>query len=627
VGTVDGLWDNTTANWKDGAPPNATGPDTTYTVGDNVFFTDNFAGSNTTISPQGSSTNATNITFVHVPGTVATNYTFNRSGDLPASGVTPFGANSGTGTAQVLTLDTGFLGKVSLRARANSTSFGSVIIRSGTLELNDGGALPGNAGNSANNPGPVTLAGGTLAINVNTAGNVQPASSQLAGTLTVTADSTLANTSADTSGGPYRIWGSATAAAVNVQSGVTLTIAPGAVGSRLDSNLSGSVGTFSLGANSGVLRLGSPGSGGVNATFDAGTNGGIIRAGNTTVNLGALTGAAGTRVEAQDSAGPGTDTISVGGKNVDATFNGVIADGVNTTAARTAAVTKVGTGVQTLAGVNTYTGETTVNAGTLRVTGSIASSSGVTVNDGVYDAATTQTLKSLTVTGTGLAQVSSTGAATTVLKTANLVVDTNSSATNTAAVDLGTHAMVVDYAAGNSPLASIKAAVKSGYASGAWTGPGIRSVAAAASASAGSRNRAVGYGEASALYGAAGGNFLGQSVDGDAIVLRYTVAGDATLDGTVNFDDLLSLAKNYNSSGAAVTYAQGDFDYNDTVNFDDLLVLAKNYNQALPAASLAQFSPAFQADVAAAFAQVPEPATAGVLAAGCIGLMVRRRRR
>src|SRR5687768_193633 len=134
-GAVDGAWDITTPNWKDGAPPG--GAETTYAVGDAVFFTDNFSGTNTTIYPLAPSTNAASMTFVHVPGTSATNYTFNRGGDLPVAGTTPFGANPAPGAPQVLTLEAGFLGQVNLRARANSASNGETFIRGGILEIND----------------------------------------------------------------------------------------------------------------------------------------------------------------------------------------------------------------------------------------------------------------------------------------------------------------------------------------------------------------------------------------------------------------------------------------------------------------------------------------------------------
>jgi hypothetical protein len=58
------------------------------------------------------------------------------------------------------------------------------------------------------------------------------------------------------------------------------------------------------------------------------------------------------------------------------------------------------------------------------------------------------------------------------------------------------------------------------------------------------------------------------------------IPGDANADGVVNFNDLLVLAKNYNSAPA--TWSQGDFNGDRAVNFYDLLILSKNYNQTAP---------------------------------------------
>jgi cyclophilin family peptidyl-prolyl cis-trans isomerase len=84
----------------------------------------------------------------------------------------------------------------------------------------------------------------------------------------------------------------------------------------------------------------------------------------------------------------------------------------------------------------------------------------------------------------------------------------------------------------------------------------------------------------------------------------YVLAGDANRDRTVNFDDLLVVAKNYNKVG--VTYAEGDLNYDGLVNFDDLLVLAKAYNKTL-AAPLAA-APALEASTVTA-AVAPTTAT------------------
>jgi len=102
-----------------------------------------------------------------------------------------------------------------------------------------------------------------------------------------------------------------------------------------------------------------------------------------------------------------------------------------------------------------------------------------------------------------------------------------------------------------------------------------------------------------------------------------TIPGDVNGDGSVGFDDLITLARNYGRSG---TLAQGDLNNDGSIGFDDLVILARHYGQYLTAAQLGQFPPAFQADVERAFAQVPEPATAASLAIFGAALLLRCRR-
>lgn len=68
---------------------------------------------------------------------------------------------------------------------------------------------------------------------------------------------------------------------------------------------------------------------------------------------------------------PGT-VLSTGANNSSTTFSGVISGA--------AGLTKVGTGIFTLSGINSYAGPTTINAGTLALTGSITSDTTVSAN-------------------------------------------------------------------------------------------------------------------------------------------------------------------------------------------------------------------------------------------------------
>jgi hypothetical protein len=88
----------------------------------------------------------------------------------------------------------------------------------------------------------------------------------------------------------------------------------------------------------------------------------------------------------------------------------------------------------------------------------------------------------------------------------------------------------------------------------------------------------------------------------------FILAGDANRDRVINFDDLLTVARNYNK--IAATYADGDFNYDGTVNFADLLILTRAYNATLPAA--APPAPIASASVPPSLAAVDDDAAANV---------------
>lgn len=148
-------------------------------------------------------------------------------------------------------------------------------------------------------------------------------------------------------------------------------------------------------------------------------------------------------------------------------------------------------------------------------------------------------------------------------------------------LDLNDNAMIVDYPeGGTSPLGlptttgSIFAMIRSGYADGAWTGPGINSSIAAADPQTG-----LGFGEAASIFSSFPADFLGQSVDNSAVLIRHTVTGDANLDGTVNLADFNRLAENFEQS--SVPYSHGDFNYDGTVDLADFNALAGNFGRSV----------------------------------------------
>jgi hypothetical protein len=134
-----------------------------------------------------------------------------------------------------------------------------------------------------------------------------------------------------------------------------------------------------------------------------------------------------------------------------------------------------------------------------------------------------------------------------------------------ATLDLADGGLVYDYAGTTPVLAYVRD--RAGYAAGTWTGPGILSSSAASSAG----HWAVGFAEARDVLTFSGGvsSFMGTFVDDSAVIVRTTVLGDATLDGAVNFDDLLALAKHYNASGDAAVWAAGDFTYDGAAYDED----------------------------------------------------------
>lgn len=171
--------------------------------------------------------------------------------------------------------------------------------------------------------------------------------------------------------------------------------------------------------------------------------------------------------------------------------------------------------------------------------------------------------------GTGArAQLSGPGVPTTRVTSANFAGGR---------LDLRNGKFIYNYT-GASPIASIRNALLTGRNGGAWNGTGINS-------SFITSGKTIGYAEASEVKTSFPATFGGFSnVDNTSVLVGYTLLGDANLDNTVNFDDLLRLAQNYSTSATGRVWSQGDFNYDGVTNFDDLLALSQQYgNTALSA--------------------------------------------
>jgi hypothetical protein len=187
-----------------------------------------------------------------------------------------------------------------------------------------------------------------------------------------------------------------------------------------------------------------------------------------------------------------------------------------------------------------------------------------------------------------------------------------------ASLDITNNHLFINYGTGADPQPTILSYLKSGYNGGAWNGPGIDSSSAAANI-----HNALGFAD-SADQGNPASLASGQ------IEVKYTLYGDANLDGTVNGDDFTILLGNLGKS--VPSWDRGDFNYDGVVSGDDFTLLLSNLGKqvtgadvSLPASDLVAID-AFAA-ANGFMADVPEPTSLTLLFASGIGLMARRRRK
>jgi hypothetical protein len=200
-----------------------------------------------------------------------------------------------------------------------------------------------------------------------------------------------------------------------------------------------------------------------------------------------------------------------------------------------------------------------INGGALNVGSAAQLGGGALVN---YTAGTFDVAGALNMTGN--ARINTTATADKTVRAGSL------SMTQTSRIDLTNNRMIVDYT-GASPAAGVRALLLRGYDGGDWQGNGLTSSTAAAGT-----KFALGYAEASDIGSPA--TFFGLPIDNTAVLVRYTLYGDANLDGTANVNDFARLAANFNRPA---DWSRGDFNFSGGTDISDFALLAANFNQSI----------------------------------------------
>ena len=161
----------------------------------------------------------------------------------------------------------------------------------------------------------------------------------------------------------------------------------------------------------------------------------------------------------------------------------------------------------------------------------------------------------------------------------------------TSTLNMTDNDLIVLYGSGNSPYAAIRSEIAQAYDGAAWDKPGLTSSAAKSNPS----TYGLGYAEASALGLS---TFDGVTLGGNAVLVKFTVVGDANLNGKVDLGDYDTVLSNFGSAG---NWTSGNFDFSGTVGLGDYDAILNNFGASLSTyvATASVVAPAASTSVAA----------------------------
>lgn len=340
TGATNGVWDvETTQNWDDGAFGT-----NTYFEGDNVTFDDTATG-----------TTAVTLDQIVSPSSVvvnaSANYSISGTGNISGSASL---TKQGTGILTVSTTND-YTGGTTISGGAIDL-FGGTL-GTGTITLS-GGSLLRSAGPITNDIAVTASTTNTYEPGFDTSGSNSQA--HLDGSLSGTGTLSIANNTDNVQSVDLRADNSAFSGTLQFTGNSVNTVATGNwIATRFrDAEAAGDNADYDLGDIG--ARLGKTDLGDVTFQFGSLSGGSASTAGSPTAEL---TGQFGGGFE-------GDTTYVIGASDTSTTFGGLISDGQDNGDAggELTHITKVGTGTLTLTYENTYSGDTTVEEGTLSIT-------------------------------------------------------------------------------------------------------------------------------------------------------------------------------------------------------------------------------------------------------------------